>query len=164
MKRISSNERFWSKVEKTKTCWIWKGQRICNYGRFSYKSKGIGAHRFSWFLAYGKWPENHICHKCDNPPCVRPDHLFDGTHAENHKDKKDKMTARRLEYIKRMLEAGLINNNVFSFPKREKIIHKHRQSVNKKIVLYLYEQGVRQAEIARTFKISRQRIGKIIHV
>lgn len=87
---IKSNpvERFWSYVEKTDNCWIWKGFRYKkNYGGFRLDNKHIKAHRYSYFLHYG-YIDDHsfILHSCDNPLCVRPDHLRLGTHKENMQD------------------------------------------------------------------------------
>jgi len=42
--------------------------------------------RIAWFLTYGEWPKENACHRCDNPPCVRPDHIFDADHAANSAD------------------------------------------------------------------------------
>ncbi len=81
--------RFWAKVGKTEGCWLWKGRRTeSGYGHFGIRSgKMCRAHRFSFELAYGPIPSGmYICHHCDNPPCVRPDHLFVGTNSDNAKD------------------------------------------------------------------------------
>lgn len=84
--------RFWSKVKKTKTCWIWTaGRERRGYGTFApngRSGKRIKAHRVSWFLAFGSrgLNENHVLHHCDNPSCVRPSHLFLGTDLENMRD------------------------------------------------------------------------------
>jgi len=85
--------RFWTLVERGPGCWIWKKSTGSHgYGQF-YPAKGnpLQAHRVSWFLTFGKIPTGmHVLHRCDNKRCVRPDHLFLGTHADNMRDKCNK--------------------------------------------------------------------------
>lgn len=83
--------RFWAKVNKFDDCWEWRGNRIPKgYGRFFVDGRNIGAHVFSWVIHNGRpVPEGlMVCHACDNPPCVRPDHLYAGTHQQNMDDIK----------------------------------------------------------------------------
>ena len=98
-------ERFHRKYEIDESgCWLWIGGTRLNskgvpYPRhWSDDKKSIGAHRFSFELARGAIPKGmYVCHKCDTPLCVNPDHLFVGTHHDNMRDmvqKKRSFTGR----------------------------------------------------------------------
>ncbi len=82
-------DRLWARVEKTPTCWLWTGATAPMgwYGHLAYQGRHLAAHRLSWELANGPIPRGlHVLHRCDNPPCVRPDHLFLGTNRDNVRD------------------------------------------------------------------------------
>jgi hypothetical protein len=83
--------RFWSKVERTNTCWVWRGCLFSKtgYGQFAVTSKQPEtAHRFAWQVTNGEVPSGLVVrHKCDNRICCNPDHLEVGTHQDNTNDK-----------------------------------------------------------------------------
>jgi hypothetical protein len=83
-------ERFWSKVEKSDGCWVWTaGLNRDGYGRIyrDEQSPAVLAHRMAWELENGPIAVGAvICHRCDNPACVRVDHLYVGTQADNLAD------------------------------------------------------------------------------
>lgn len=79
--------RFWVKVDKTNACWYWTGAKNNRgYGNVRIASKYLLAHRVSYAIAYGIPDDMNVLHKCDNPACVRPNHLFLGTHQDNMDD------------------------------------------------------------------------------
>lgn len=85
---IPYKERFLKHVEKTDSCWIWKGcAGPLGYGKFTYMGRCIGASRAAFYIFKGGISAGkYICHACDNPPCVNPDHLWEGTQKDNMQD------------------------------------------------------------------------------
>ena len=92
--------RFWKKVNKGGAtvraelgpCWEWEAYREpLGYGRFRIGTATTGgrayySHRVSWFLTHGSWPSANCLHECDNPFCVNPAHLSEGSQAQNLSD------------------------------------------------------------------------------
>ena len=86
---MTLEERFWSKVRKADgdACWAWTGAKRSDYGAIKIAGDSVLAHRVAWELTNGPIPEGqHVLHRCDNPPCVNPSHLFTGSHADNMRD------------------------------------------------------------------------------
>src|SRR5687768_11337382 len=78
----SFDVRFWARVTKSPEpdgCWLWSGAifTATGYGSVTVNSRPASAHRIAWTLTHGAIPGGlNVLHRCDNPPCVRPDHLF----------------------------------------------------------------------------------------
>ena len=88
---MTTEERFWAKVAKSEGCWEWQGATIDGYGSFWENKRGIRAHRYSYRLHYGPFDERLVVrHSCDNPKCVRPEHLRLGTSSDNMRDRTER--------------------------------------------------------------------------
>lgn len=87
--------RLWAKIDASSgasSCWPWTATRMkTGYGMISVAGKGRKATRVVWEVVFGPIPEGfHVLHRCDNPPCCNPAHLFLGTHVDNMADKRAK--------------------------------------------------------------------------
>jgi hypothetical protein len=105
-------ERFWEKVDTSGECWMWMGCKDKDgYGFIRIDGKNKKAHRVAFELAKGREPSRHTCHTCDTPSCVNPDHLWDGSNAENTLDSclKERRGSSKLTFedVRRIREASL---------------------------------------------------------
>jgi len=182
MKRIRKHsktlkDRFWENVDKNgpimphvdTRCWIWTGANTQGYGviRAEGPSRSmIRAHRLSYEIHCDSIPDKRqVCHKCDNPPCVNPEHLFIGTHADNAKDKVNKGRSRKGQstsawvvrgnqhHTRRIpgIQKGELNNNA-------KLTSEQVISIRQR-----YSHGsIYQRELAEEFGVTQTLIGRIV--
>lgn len=138
-------ERFWSKVDKRNIdeCWEWKAAlNSAGYGAFG---KGR-AHRIAYELTYGPIPDGYyVCHKCDNPPCVNPAHLFVGTPTDNVVD----MIAKGRKVSPRL--SGETNPNA-------KLTASQVIEIRKR-----YENGAKIRDLAQEYGLKNFGIDHIVH-
>lgn len=101
--------RFWGKVQANSAdaCWHWLGRRDPHgYGIFQVVgTRSRGAHRWAWLLTNGEIPAGvEVCHQCDTPSCVNPDHLFLGTHTTNIRDAITKGRLRPAQHLRKLTD------------------------------------------------------------
>ncbi|MEN6512251.1 MAG: HNH endonuclease [Chloroherpetonaceae bacterium] len=137
MSAAACQDRFIKKTKNENGCWIWKAQIFpTGYGSFYLNGKSILAHRASYLLFKGEIPNGMcICHKCDNPSCVNPDHLFLGTHKDNALDRSSKGRHGQTP----------------------KISH-----IEMEEVFNLYQNGYSQRELAKKYNLSQRSIFRYI--
>lgn len=139
-------KRFWKHIDKKENneCWDWIG--ACNkygYGQIRLNDKVIRVHRFSWIIHNGKIPGDlYVLHKCDNPLCVNPNHLFLGTHQDNMDDMINK---------KRDNKAKGENHGMAKLTSKEV----------KKIKVLLNQKEISRKRISKMFNISQSVIASI---
>lgn len=140
------NERFWSKVDKSHPsgCWLWTAAcQKSGYGAFGIRRRVVLAHRFSYELAHGPIPAGlFVCHACDTPACVNPDHLWLGTDAENAADMASKGRASRGEYVP---TAKLTDATVLAIRAR------------------WAESSIPQKQLAQEYGVSHSVISEVLH-
>lgn len=120
IKPIPMPERFWMRTKKLENgCWEWTGcLTVKGYGSCKHGGE-IVAHRVSWLLTHGKRSELFVLHHCDNPKCVNPEHLYEGTHEDNMRDMIERarywsnspnapaiLTDKQVQMIRLMVKCG----------------------------------------------------------
>jgi len=112
---------FWVKVNKTKTCWLWTASKTnTGYGTLGRKTRRYLAHRYSWIIHNGEIPNGMcVCHHCDTPLCVNPEHLFLGTQKDNMKDasKKGRVEGNGNQYGENCGTSKLVENDIRNIKK-----------------------------------------------
>lgn len=139
-------ERFWGKVniKSDNECWEWTaGGLPQGYGRILIQRRGILTHRLAYELTHGPIPKGMcILHKCDNPPCCNPNHLFLGTYLDNNRDKSAKKR---------------INPPYGTKEPNHKLTEKDVVKIRQ-----LYKNGTYQKNIATQFNVSQHLISLIV--
>lgn len=152
-------QRFSKKYEiKDNGCWEWTAYKYNGYGRIGINKVSQSAHRASWVIHFGPIPEHNsfhglcVCHKCDNPGCVNPDHLFLGTIEDNIKDasQKGRLNVKHLVVHSR-------KHSISTKEKLRKIKKADRQNIKS-----LWLSGVKRAELARMYKITEKTVYNVV--
>lgn len=130
--------------EPNSGCWLWDhaSHNQHGHGKMWIKRRGISAHRLSWELHRGAIPAGiQVCHKCDTPACVNPDHLFLGDQKDNQEDmvRKGRSAKGERQHLAKMTADGVIE------------------------VRRLYAEGLSKAHISRVFDVSESCIRFIIY-
>lgn len=170
-------ERFWEKVDKTVECWVWTASRSPDgYGLFkarTYQGHGgamVRAHRFAWELTNGPVPDGFcVCHRCDNPSCCNPDHLFLGTVIDNNADRDAKGRQSRGEARRALMRTCAARGDA-NGARKNPHLYRGEASARAKLreddvreIRNLYVDGqLSQAAIAARFGLGPQAVGKIL--
>jgi hypothetical protein len=130
-------------VERPTGCWEWiGGHNLQGYGQLKIKGIMQRAHRVAWMLRYGPIPDGlFVLHRCDNPPCCNPDHLFLGTQADNIADRRTKGRAPDLRGSR---------NAAAKLSEADVLVIRQRLA-----------DGVRQMDIAAEFGITQSNVSLI---
>jgi hypothetical protein len=151
--RTPLRERFLARVEKTETCWLWTART----GTFGYgvmpegghAGRDLYAHRISYELFHGPIPEGlFVLHRCDNPRCVNPDHLFLGTADDNAKD-----AAR-----KKRVPSGAQHHTQRPDHKQVKL---DQQSVRE--IRQRYAEGATRPQLSKLYGVTVASIGNVVN-
>ena len=144
-------QRFWAKVDTSGKCWLWTSNTDSHgYGQIAMPGPPprvpSPAHRVSWELHNGPIPEGmNVLHRCDNPPCVRPEHLFLGTRADNMADKMAKgRYGNPLHHRGSAHPAAILNEDAV------------------RTIRALFANGTRQIDLAAQYGMSPQQIFAIV--
>jgi len=144
-KKLTDKEKskFWSKVLKTDSCWILNGWIKENgYGGINFSGKNFYAHRISFIIANGSIPDSKpiICHRCDNPRCVNPKHLFAGTTRDNVRDMISKGRRCPTEKMKTLIKMAAQRGDNHYTHRNPSLIRRGERHPNSKLKAWQIEQ------------------------
>ncbi|MGE3467511.1 MAG: helix-turn-helix domain-containing protein [Pyrinomonadaceae bacterium] len=134
---------YWDGIQKGENpddCWAWTGPSTGDgYGKFFLNGRYVRAHCYSFFLHNGFWAKGYVLHTCDNRSCCNPRHLYDGTYADNMRDKmvRERQTRGEMVHCSRLTESDV------------------------KAIKSMLSSNVSQAEIARLFGVDPSTISNI---
>lgn len=157
-RRQAQGAKLWTLVHYAQTgCWLWTGRRQADgYGSLSYGGQSWLAHRLAWTLTYGEIPpELCVCHHCDTPACINPDHLFVGTRQDNNADRDAK--GRR--------GAVGFHPETHPYATRARGERQHSAKLTAEHVLEIrakHQQGMSQRAIARQYGMAKSSIDKVV--
>jgi hypothetical protein len=149
-------DRFWSHVDRSGECWLWIGSKRGGYGRMYFQGRNHNTNRlaYEWFVA--PIPEGlDVLHKCDNPSCVRPDHLFVGTHSDNMRDMGRKGRARLQQHPEQTPfgEQHWMHRHPELIPRGEQNGSAKLTADQVREIRVLYSQGATKRYLARQFSV-----------
>lgn len=147
---LSTEDRFLKSYVVDGDCWIWKGtERGQNgYGGIKHDGKQWMAHRFSWQMHNGPIPDGKIvCHKCDTPKCVNPNHLFLGTQQDNMDDRGAKGRSASGDGLSESIKKG--------WKEKEYKNVRHKKLTEKQVV-EIISSSLKNSELAKIYSVTRQ--------
>lgn len=155
-------DRFASRVKKSEGCWEWLGYKRNGYGQFWMNGKHYQAHRAAYEFATGSIPSGMcVCHTCDNPSCVNPDHLFIGTHQDNMADRDSK---GRLNIQKGSDNSNAKLTDVDTHNIRSILQHIKRRGISAELaeIYGVNRSAISRVKLNRTYKVTDPRAGMAI--
>lgn len=137
-------KRFWARVDRTDDCWTWCGARhTFGYGVVSFLGRQRYVHRLVYMMNHGRIPSGmSVLHRCDNPPCCRPDHLFLGSQLDNVRDMASK-------------------KRYHSYPGEHHTLAALTNAEAARIRALLKEGGISQRQLARDYGVSNMTVWSI---
>lgn len=130
----------WNRVDRSGDCWLWTGSTVRGYGVLRIGGRLVYAHRLTFELDHGRPPVGVVMHLCDRPLCVRPDHLTDGSQADNLADaaRKGRMSSGEARANHKVTEQDVIE------------------------MRRLHVEGFTSIDLAKRYPISARTIRKIL--